>query len=137
MGLVEKFGAEQSTERHGGPLTWPGTDAGFPIQGRIPSSMLKQAEYEELDHKFTYHARWFEMWTAADASEYVYVQERVVNGWFKVLDREKVYDPIRRGYRIWLEWVQVYGVAPADMVDGVHSLLARPRGESFDMLRGG
>ena len=133
MGLVEKFGAEQSTDRHGAPLTWPGTDAGFPILGRV-SGAMKQEEYEELDHKFTYHARWFVMWEPADASEYTYVQERAVNGWFKVLDREKIYDPVKRSYRIWLEWVQVYGVAPREQADGVHGLLARAGGENFDML---
>ena len=120
-------------ERHGDRLTWPGTDAGFPILGRV-SGPMKQQEYEELEHKFTYHARWFLMWEPADANEYLYVQERAVNGWFKIIDREKIYDPIRRDYRIWLEWVQVYGVAPAGPVDGVHNLLARPAGESFDML---
>jgi hypothetical protein len=134
MGLVEKFGAEQSIEHHGVRLTWPGTDAGFPILGRV-SGTLKQEEYEELEHKFTYHARWFLMWETADSNEYLYVQERVVNGWFKLIDREKMYDPIKRGYRIWLEWVQIYGVAPTESVDGVHSLTARARGESFDMLK--
>jgi hypothetical protein len=136
MGLVERFGAEQSMERHGDRLTWPGTDAGFPILGKVTNQMLKQHEYEELDHKFTYHARWFTMWEPADANEYLYVQERAVNGWFKIIDREKMYDPIKRGYRIWVEWVQVYGLPPRDqMGDGVHSLTARPQGESFDMLR--
>jgi hypothetical protein len=132
MGLVEKFGKEQSHERHGDQLTWPGTDAGFPILGRV-SGTMKQQEFEELDHKLTYHARWFLMWEQADANEYLYVQERAMNGWFKVIDREKIYDPVRRDYRIWLEWVQVYGVAPTESPDGVHSLLAKPRGESFDM----
>jgi hypothetical protein len=133
MGLVEKFGKEQSREHHGDHLTWPGTDAGFPILGRVPG-MLKQQEYEELDHRFTYHARWFLMWEQDDAKEYIYVQDRVVNGWFKVMDREKIYDPVKRNYRIYLEWIQVYGVAPAESEDGVHSLVARTRGESFDML---
>ena len=133
MGLVEKFGAEQSNERHGDHLTWPGTDAGFPILGRIAGA-LKQQEYEELDHKFTYHARWFAMWEDADTKEYLYVQERAVNGWFKIIDREKIYDPLKRNYRIWLEWIQVYGVVPAEPVDGIHSLTARAQGSSFDML---
>jgi hypothetical protein len=133
MGLVEKFGAEQSREHHGDHLTWPGTDAGFPILGRVAGTM-KQQEYEELEHKFTYHARWFTMWEASDAQEYVYIQERAVNGWFKVLDREKIYDPIKRGYRIWLEWIQVYGVAPAEQPDAVHKLVDRARGESLDMV---
>jgi hypothetical protein len=135
MGLVEKFGAEQSIERHGDNLTWPGTDAGFPILGKVTNQMLKQHEYEELEHRFTYHARWFDMWTQADANEYLYVQERALNGWFKVLDREKIYDPVRRNYRIYLEWIQVYGVPPREPVDGIHSLMARAHGESFDMLR--
>jgi hypothetical protein len=126
MGLVEKFGAEQSRERHGDHLTWPGTDAGFPILGRVTGA-LKQQEYEELEHKFTYHARWFEMWNAADAREYLYVQERAVNGWFKVLDREKIYDPIKRNHRIWLEWIQVYGVAPREPADAIHGLVRSHR----------
>jgi hypothetical protein len=135
MGLVERFGAEQSNERHGDHLTWPGTDAGFPILGRVNNRMLKQQEFEELDHKFTYHARWFTMWEEADAKEYIYVQERAVNGWFKVLDREKVYDPIKRSYRIYLEWIQVYGIVPETPQDGIGSLRARAEGMSFDMLR--
>jgi hypothetical protein len=133
MGLVERFGAEQSRERHGDHLTWPGTDAGFPILGRVGGA-LKQEEFEELDHKLVYHARWFLMWEKDDAAEYVYVQERAANGWFKVLDREKVYEPVQRNYRIWVEWVQVYGVAPADAVDGIRNLAARAAGTSFDLM---
>jgi hypothetical protein len=136
MGLVERFGAEQSQERHGDHLTWPGTDAGFPILGRVNNRMLKQAEFEELDHKFTYHARWFTMWEEADAKEYIYVQERATNGWFKVLDREKIYDPIKRNYRIYLEWIQVYGIVPETSPDAIGNLRARAEGMSFDMLRG-
>jgi hypothetical protein len=133
MGLLEKFGGEQSKDHHGSHLTWPGTDAGFPILGRV-SGVMKQEEFEELEHKFTYHARWFLMWEPADCNEYLYVQERAVNGWFKVLDREKIYDPIKRNYRIYLEWVQVYGVAPKEQADGVHSLTARTNGDNFDVL---
>jgi hypothetical protein len=131
MGLVEKFGAEQSRERHGDHLTWPGTDAGFPILGRVAGAM-KQHEYEELEHKFTYHARWFEMWEAPDVREYLYVQERAVNGWFKVIDREKMYNPVKRGYRIWLEWIQVYGVAPKES-DAI-SMMVRSRENDLSVL---
>ena len=137
MGLVEKFSNEQSKARHGDILTWPGTDAGFPILGRVPTGMMKQQEYEELDHKFTFHARWFTMWEQDDANEYHYVQERAANGWFKVLDREKIYAPIKRNYRIYLEWLQVYGVAPSTPTDGIHNLTARGQGMLFDMLQGG
>jgi hypothetical protein len=136
MGLVERFGNEQSRDHHGDHLTWPGTDAGFPILGRVPNTLMKQAEFEELDHKFTFHSRWFEMWNAEDAKEYVYVQERAVNGWFKVLDREKIYDPIKRSYRIYLEWIQVYGVAPREPGDAIGNLRARAEGLPFDMVRG-
>lgn len=132
MGLVEKFGMEQSRDRHGDHLTWPGTDAGFPILGRVTAAM-KQEEYEELDHKFTYHARWFDLSAEADAREYIYVQERAVNGWFKVLDREKIYDPIRRSYRIWLEWIQVYGIAPREPGDAVHRMMVQSGKDPFDM----
>jgi hypothetical protein len=131
MGLLERFGAEQSRERHGDDLTWPGTAAGFPILGKV-SSLLKETEYEELDHKFTYHARMFCMWLEDDAREYLYIQERAVNGWFKVIDREKVWDGDHRGYQIWLEWIQIYGIAPPTTGDAVHDLMVRPQGQTFD-----
>lgn len=132
MGLLERFGKEQSLERHGDHLVWPGTAAGFPILGKAPG-LLKESEYEELDHKFTYHARMFRMWDEDDYREYLYVQERAVNGWFKVLDRERTWDVEEKNYQIWLEWIQIYGVAATPPADGVHDLTARPPGLTFDM----
>jgi hypothetical protein len=131
MGLLEKFGAEQSPERHGDHLTWPGTDAGFPILGKVTGA-FKEREYEELEHKLTYHSRDFLLWDPDDHREYLYIMERAVNGWFKVYDRERRWDDEHKGYRVWLEWAQVYGVAPRQQGDAVHDYMVRPGGMTFD-----
>jgi hypothetical protein len=134
MGLLERFGKEQSREHHGDHLTWPGTAAGFPILGKVPG-LLKESEYEELDHKFTYHVQMFRMWIPDDCREYVYVQERAVNGWFKILDRDRIWDAENQNYMIWVEWIQIYGVAPPVLPDAIHQLTARPGGTTFDAVQ--
>jgi hypothetical protein len=134
MGLLEKFGGEQGAH-HPGPLTWPGSGAGFPILGRVAPN-LRQDEFEELDHRFTYHAAEFRSWVEEEKREYLYVQERIANGWFFPKQYERVRDAEGRGWVIWLEWVQTYGVLPPEMLesggrDAVKSFLQRQDAAAF------
>jgi hypothetical protein len=122
MSLLEKFGAEQGGQ-HPGPLTWPGSGLGLPILGRVAPN-VRQDEFENIDHKATYHAREFRSWVAEDMALYNYVQERANNvgeagvTWFAIRQYERIRDPGQRGWLLWLEWVQVYGVLPRELMAG-------------------
>lgn len=109
-GLYSRFGNEQHN-RHGAPLTWPGTGLGRPIRGQH-SGMLRANETESIPHRLFYHAYMFRMWEKEEAEAYVWVMERIANGWFLRIDREKIWDSEKQQYAIWLEWCQVYGVLP-------------------------
>jgi hypothetical protein len=113
MGLLEKFGGEQG-DRHPGPLTWPGSDLGFPVIGRA-SPNLRQAEFEDIDHKLVYRAQEFRTWVEAEMADYCAIQERASNGWFRIRHCDRRQDPQARGLIIWLEWEQVYGILPPEL----------------------
>jgi hypothetical protein len=122
MSLLDKFGAEQG-DRHPGPLTWPGSGLGMPILGRAAPNVT-QAEFEAIDHKFVYHAKEFRSWVVEEMEEYRYVQEHANNvsaegvTWFAIRQYERIRDPQDRGWLIWLEWVQTYGVLSRDLLAG-------------------
>lgn len=144
MSLLEKFGAEQGGQ-HPGPLTWPGSGLGLPVLGRAAPN-IRQDEFEDIDHKGVYHAQEFRSWVPEEMAEYRYVQERANNvgeggvTWFAVKQYERVRDPGGRGWLIWLEWVQFYGVLPKDLLapdraDAVRTFIQKNRAAEF--LAGG
>lgn len=144
MSLLEKFGAEQG-DQHPGPLTWPGSGMDLPILGRAAPN-IRQDEFEEIDHKGTYHAKEFRSWVPEELEEYRYVQERARNvgkggvAWFVIREYERIRDPDHRGWVIWLEWQQFYGVLPKDMMaaggpDAIKEFVQRNR--LADFMSGG
>jgi hypothetical protein len=144
MSLLDKFGAEQG-DQHPGPLTWPGSGLGLPILGRTAPN-IRQDEFEEIDHKGVYQAREFHSWVPEEMAQYLYIQERAVNvsdggvTWFTIRQYERVRDPENRGWIIWLEWVQYYGVLPRDLMasggdDRIKALIQKDQRQEF--LAGG
>jgi hypothetical protein len=119
MSLLDKFGDERG-EEHPGPLTFPGSGLGLPILGRVASN-LRQEEFEEIDHKFVYKTREYRSWVEGDMDAYRRVQERASNitdggvTWYAIRQYERIRDPGGRGWLIWLEWIQAYGIVPAHM----------------------
>jgi hypothetical protein len=140
MSLLDKFGAEQG-DRHPGPLTWPGSGLGLPILGRAAPN-IRQDEFEGIDHKCVYHAKEFRSWVPEDMEEYRYVQEHANNiseagvTWFAIRQYERIRDPQDRGWLIWLEWVQVYGVLTKELMasggpDAIKGFVQRSREAEF------
>lgn len=140
MSLLEKFGAEQG-DQHPGPLTWPGSGMGLPILGKAAPN-IRQDEFEGIDHKSTYHAQEFRSWVREEMEQYRYVRERAGNiteagvAWFMVREYERVRDAQGRGWLIWLEWEQFYGVLPKDMMasggpDAVKEFVQKNRFSDF------
>ncbi len=123
MGLTNKYFGKQDEERHGGILTWPGGPDGFPLLGDFHGH-LKQDEFDALSLSATYKARVFKTWDAADMEEFVKVQDFIANGQFFEKRRTDAYDPDEKGWRILLEWIQVYGLPPRNGEgDAIHSLI--------------
>jgi hypothetical protein len=144
MSLLEKFGAEQG-DQHPGPLTWPGSGMGLPILGRAAPN-IRQTEFEDIDHKCVYDAAEFRSWVREDMDRYKYIQERANNvgdagvTWFAIRQYERARDLQGRGWVIWLEWVQVYGVLPKELTaqggpDAVKEFVQRNR--TVEFLAGG
>ncbi len=110
-GSMLQYFNDRGGEKHGGkPLSWPGTQDGFPVRG--PTRPLKQAEYEELPLVLAYYSRAFKLWLPADKAEFDEIQGRIANGWYmekKRVDREVAEhsEPL-----VWLEWLQIYGEVP-------------------------
>jgi hypothetical protein len=60
-------------------------------------------------------------------ARYRYVRERISNVWFKEKQYERIRDPQGRGWIIWLEWEQYYGVLPekASSTDAIAQYVQR------------
>lgn len=111
MGMTEKYFGQQDPELHGGPVTWPGTLDGFPILGRFNGD-LKQEEYEDLTNVAQFRCETFRTWDPESMERLAKVMDHAANGQFFVQRRLEHYDEQEKGWRIYLEWVQVYGLAP-------------------------
>lgn len=106
-----KFFNDRGGDEHGGLLHWPGTLEGLPFIGNaIPD--LKRKEMEELDIRSDFHSRMFEMWKSDDKALFDKIHDRVTVGWYEIKKRDDRWNEEHQHYRIWLEWVQHYGVAP-------------------------
>lgn len=111
---LRKFFGEQGGSQHGDArLNWPGTLEGFPVLTPPGvSADLKKEELENLDLRFDFKSRMFELWDEKQKEEFDDVNDKIVNGWYRLLRRNDNWDEEHKHFRVWLEWFQVYGMIP-------------------------
>ena len=108
QGLMSKYFSDRGGEDHGGTLFWPGTMEGFPFRGRA-APHLKQEEMEQIELVLDYKSRMFRLWEPAEKAGFDQIMDRIVNGWYMQHVRKDEWDPQYQHYRVWLEWIQIYG----------------------------
>ena len=110
---LRKYHGERTGNQHNNELlNWPGTLDGFPVVGGASRSDLKQEELENIDLRYDFKSRMFELWDAAQKTEFDDINDKIVNGWYRLLKRSDNWDAETNHFRVWLEWAQVYGMLP-------------------------
>jgi hypothetical protein len=106
-------------EHGGGPqhnnafLHWPGTMDGFPIAGGQKLNVdLKQEEVENLDLQYDFKSQMFELWDEKQKAEFDEINDKIINGWYRLLKRSDHWAEEKNHFRVWLEWFQIYGMLP-------------------------
>lgn len=110
---LRKFFGEQGGPQHGdGHLNWPGTADGFPVLGNAAN--LKKEEFENLPLQLNFKSKMYELWDEAQKAEFDDINDKIVNGWYRLLKRVDTWQEEHKHYRAWMEWVQVYGMIPTE-----------------------
>jgi hypothetical protein len=111
---IRKYHGEHGGPQHGGAnLHWPGTMDGFPVAG--PPNLfadLKQNEVENLELQYDFKSKMFVLWDEKQKAEFDDINDKIVNGWYRLLKRSDHWDEENKHYRVWLEWFQIYGMLP-------------------------
>lgn len=109
--LFQQFHTERggADSPHGDVLFWPGTNNGFPVRGQPAEPYITQDELEELPLETVFQSRMFKLWEPQDKTDFDYVRQRIIAGWFRELKRADTYISEHNHFQVWLEWVQVYG----------------------------
>jgi hypothetical protein len=111
---TRKYHAEVGGSQHGQhSLNWPGTMDGFPVVGSGDMlGNLKQDEIENLELQYDFKSKMFVLWDEKQKAEFDEINDKIVNGWYRLLKRSDHWDEENKHYRVWLEWFQVYGMLP-------------------------
>jgi len=111
---MKKYHGEMGGQQHNNSLLqWPGTVDGFPVLGPPGGSAnLKQDEIENLDLQYDFKSRMFILWDEKDKAEFDDINDKIVNGWYRLLKRSDNWDDEHKHFRVWLEWFQIYGMLP-------------------------
>lgn len=111
---LRKYFDEIGGGQHGDVrLNWPGTLEGFPVIAPPGSQLdLKKEELEDIDLQFNFKSQLYELWDPAQKAEFDDINDKIVNGWYRLLKRSDIWDDEHKHYRVWLEWFQVYGMTP-------------------------
>lgn len=112
MSLRKYHGEIGGTQHNNARLNWPGTLDGFPVIGAGHRPDLKQDELENIDLQYDFKSRMFELWDPAQKAEFDDINDKMVNGWYRLLKRTDNWDDEHKHFRVWLEWAQVYGMIP-------------------------
>lgn len=111
---TQKYHGERAGWQHGEhQLNWPGTMDGFPViggPGGFPD--LKQEEVENIDLQYDFKSKMFVLWDPSQKAEFDDINDKIVNGWYRLLKRSDHWDEENKHYRVWLEWFQIYGMLP-------------------------
>lgn len=93
---------------HPDALQWPGSIDGYPVLGK--PQLTTQKEMESIEHAAYYHFELLDVVNSdADRKRYTEIMDRVQNGLFKLVHINRAYTTAD-GDRVWLEWVQIYGI---------------------------
>lgn len=110
---LKKYHRETGGPQHGGDrLFWPGTMDGFPAIGPPGATDLKKEEFENLDLRYDFKSKMFELWDVSQKAEFDDINDRIINGWYYLQRRSDHWDEEHKHYRVWLEWCQIYGMVP-------------------------
>lgn len=103
-GRCSKYEGEQS-DRHPGPLTWPGLE--FPYLGVFNGNYQDDKTFAPVIY---FKSKLFNLSDDADRDYYEWVKDRIVNGWF--IQYNSVITPKENDNAIvvyvYLEWGQPY-----------------------------
>jgi hypothetical protein len=50
----------------------------------------------------------FVLWDADQKSEFDDINDKIVNGWYRLLKRSDHWDEENNHFRVWMEWFQIY-----------------------------
>lgn len=112
MSLRKYHGELGGPQHNNAQLNWPGTLDGFPVLGSGQRPDLKQDELENIDLQYDFKSHMFELWDPAQKAEFDSINDKIVNGWYRLLKRTDNWDDEHKHFRVWLEWAQVYGMIP-------------------------
>jgi len=110
---LRKYHGEIGGSQHNNArLNWPGTLDGFPVLGSGQRNDLKQDELENIELQYDFKSKMFELWDVNQKAEFDDINDKIVNGWYRLLKRSDNWDDDNKHFRVWLEWAQVYGMIP-------------------------
>ena len=110
---LRKYHGEIGGPQHGSErLNWPGTLEGYPVVGNTGRTDLKQEELENIDLRYDFKSHMFSLWDPAEKAAFDDINDKIVNGWYRLLKRSDNWDEENKHFRVWLEWAQVYGMIP-------------------------
>lgn len=97
---LEKYKGEQDS-RHDVDLVWPGI-YGFPVS----ADSYRTDPPNSVSLIYFFHSKLFDLTEEEDQKYYLWVQDRIVNGWFVSLRNEYKWE--NNKICVFLEWVQRY-----------------------------
>jgi hypothetical protein len=110
---LRKYHGEIGGSQHNNArLNWPGTLEGFPVLNSGHRTDLKQDELENIELQYDFKSKMFDLWDATQKAEFDDINDKIVNGWYRLLKRSDNWDDEHKHFRVWLEWAQVYGMIP-------------------------
>lgn len=131
---LNKYSRERQ-DADGEPLFWPGGPEGWPFRGRQPPQ-THQEEFDTLQPVGKLRCRVFYLDNDDDVKAYTIVRDKCANHLFVPVDRDRAWDPERKTYRIFLEWLEMaYELPPKENLDAIHQFTAQPQGINIPLER--
>jgi hypothetical protein len=114
-GSLFKFFHEAGGSEHNGTLQWSRTGDMPPLRN-LNQIALTEAEVEAVEQIVDFHCDVFELWDPVRLRAYCAVQDRIANGWYTLAFIDRVWVSEHSGWRVLLEWNQIYGEIPPSKV---------------------
>lgn len=97
---------EYSNKR--GYLRWYRELLPVPLRLKNPSVEVPVEELQEPIMQREYHCKMFDLSQPDDLKTYRTIQQRALDGWYDVIDTQRIIDEKAGTVRVWMEWIQNY-----------------------------
>lgn len=89
-------------------LKWLEGSLPYPVRLRTGETLVSHDDLESAVLQQEFYCRTFDLSDPDQLAKYTTIRQRAVDGWYEILDIQRMKDTETNTMKVWMEWLQNY-----------------------------